>query len=371
MDRERERMKESEPVPATEYDARMKALDAQNERQRLRPVVLRAKETPFEVTRQGPARYFLNPNDERLLRHSRWALFDREVLHHSGRHRHQGGLVIYVMDGEGISEVDGLKVAWRAGDILLLPIKPEGAAHQHFNKRPGEACKFMGIRYQPFDDIAGLIVTQLEDAPEYAQQAPVLRDWSEVLGEVGRMGGLATEAQGTEGRPPELFSVGSPSELATTSLFDWLVSMRRWQRSHRERSTWLIRGDDLPWESCPLGTVQWYLHPALSYTATYNYLFYRQRIAPGGRGARARHPGEQVTRVLKGRGYSMINGIRHPWEAGDVIVLPIWQDGVVYQHVNDGAEEVLLACCEPNWVSVMDIDRHSGWEVLEPATGGA
>ena len=58
-----------------------------------------------------------------------WNIFVQDIKVHSGKHRHQGGLVIYIIEGEGWSEVDGERHDWEAGDLLLLPLKPGGVEH--------------------------------------------------------------------------------------------------------------------------------------------------------------------------------------------------------------------------------------------------
>ncbi len=81
-----------------------------------------------------------------------WWIFMQDIRVHSGSHRHQGGLVIYCIEGSGYSLVDGVKVPWEAGDLLLLPLKPGGVEHQHFNNNPNESCKWMAFIYLPFWD---------------------------------------------------------------------------------------------------------------------------------------------------------------------------------------------------------------------------
>ena len=54
----------------------------------------------------------------------------------SGKHRHQGGLLIYVLEGKGYSIVNGERKDWQKGDLVLLPMVPGGVEHQHFNVEP-------------------------------------------------------------------------------------------------------------------------------------------------------------------------------------------------------------------------------------------
>jgi gentisate 1,2-dioxygenase len=92
-------------------------------------------------------------------------VFSHDLKTQSGKHRHQGGLVIYVITGKGYSVVDGERVDWQAGDLLLLPIKPGGVEHQHFNLQPGADCRWIAFSYMPFFDHVASEFTQTENSP--------------------------------------------------------------------------------------------------------------------------------------------------------------------------------------------------------------
>jgi gentisate 1,2-dioxygenase len=114
--------------------------------------------------------------------------------------------------------------------------------------------------------------------------------------------------------------------------------------------------------------MQWYLHPALHDTLLRTLMFYRQEIPPGSRSGKQKCQGSLLFYVQEGRGYTILDGARHPWEAGDLINLPIREEGVVYQHFNvDPDQRVLLVACEPNLVDALGVDKGSGFEQLEPA----
>jgi len=48
----------------------------------------------------------------------------------SNKHRHSYETLIYVMKGNGFSMIEDLKIEWKAGDALYIPV---WAWHQHFN----------------------------------------------------------------------------------------------------------------------------------------------------------------------------------------------------------------------------------------------
>ncbi|HLH23881.1 MAG TPA: cupin domain-containing protein [Chloroflexota bacterium] len=80
------------------------------------------------------------------------SIFEEPPYHHSGRHKHLEA-VIYVLEGEGYSEVQGRDERWEAGDILHVP--PAMFEHEHYNDSPKAYRQVriqFGIRYW-FTDI--------------------------------------------------------------------------------------------------------------------------------------------------------------------------------------------------------------------------
>jgi gentisate 1,2-dioxygenase len=72
--------------------------------------------------------------------------------------------------------------------------------------------------------------------------------------------------------------------------------------------------------------------------------------------------------VLEGKGYTVLDGVKHHWEAGDVINLPLRPRGIIVQHFNtDPNVAVKFVATEPNWTDCTFVDRGSGFEQLEDA----
>ena len=152
------------------------------------------------------------------------------------------------------------------------------------------------------------------------------------------------------------------------TLLDWLYERRDRQRTQRAKGAWLVKGKDLPWEENGQGRMQWYLHPALEDRAIRSMLFFRQEIPPGGSSGAQKTPGGQVIYIAQGRGYTTLDGVRHDWEAEDVINVPIRSDGVVMQHFNrDRRASVVLLCADLNLGDMLGLDRGSALEQIERA----
>jgi uncharacterized RmlC-like cupin family protein len=138
-------------------------------------VVVRGKGNPFIQDRQGLVRHYLLPwrytGEPVKTALDDWIVFVQQVQVHSGKHRHQGGLVIYVLEGEGHSVVDGERLEWEAGDLLLLPIKPGGVEHQHFNKYEDQPVKWIAFIHTAIYIWGASEMVQLEQHPEFGRRA--------------------------------------------------------------------------------------------------------------------------------------------------------------------------------------------------------
>ena len=168
-ERERTRVREREPPKLNSYEVALQEDRAFQERQRNGRIVVKFADCPQGVSRQGRLRFYLN----RLTKDTvltDWTVFTHEVRTHSGKHRHQGGLVIYVIDGVGYSVVDGERIDWKKGDLLLLPLRPGGVEHQHFNTDiGGKPALWMAFIHMPTREFVASEMTQTEPSPEFKE----------------------------------------------------------------------------------------------------------------------------------------------------------------------------------------------------------
>jgi gentisate 1,2-dioxygenase len=85
---------------------------------------------------------------------------------------------------------------------------------------------------------------------------------------------------------------------------------------------------------------------------------YLVELPPGSRSACVRHLWEAVGYVLRGRGYSVIDGVRYDWEAEDALCLP---PGSAYQHINADPD----APAQMIWGSMLPLARLVGLGAVE------
>jgi quercetin dioxygenase-like cupin family protein len=166
---ERTRQRERERPAVNAYEVQMKLDREFAERQMTGRILVKVADCPQELTRQGRLRFYLDPTiKDTPLQH--WAVFTHEVRTQSGKHRHQGGLVIYVIEGFGYSIVDGEKIDWKKGDLVLLPMRENGVEHQHFNSDPDKPSVWMAFIHMPLREYVASEMTQTEVSPEFREQ---------------------------------------------------------------------------------------------------------------------------------------------------------------------------------------------------------
>ena len=165
-------------------------------------------------------------------------------------------------------------------------------------------------------------------------------------------------------------SASRGDKLAGHNYWNELIAMRDEQRACAKAAVQVVRGDELPQERSDFGLLKWYMHPAINDTILQTLMFFEQELPPRSRSGRLKFQGGQVIYILTGRGYTLIDGVKHPWKAGDVLNLPIRRDGIIVQHFNnDDTVTAKYLACEPNWFASTGVDRGSGFEMLEPAHG--
>jgi len=126
---------------------------------------------PVENNRMGIYRWYLHPDKEDVA--VRTMLFWAEEIppgSKSGKQKHQGGRVHYVQEGQGYTDIDGVRYDWEKGDMILLPIRPQGVTFQHFNSDGQHKVRLVCAEPNWFDALGvdlGSGFEQLENSPDY------------------------------------------------------------------------------------------------------------------------------------------------------------------------------------------------------------
>ena len=156
------RTRAREPEPGKEIELRILHAHDQREsgaRAQWQDRDARESELEWETNRQGFLKYYLmgSKNPEAAL-HS-WMVFIHKRRKGSGKHIHQGGLVLFILEGRGTTNTTGEIIEWEKGDCVLLPFHPDGVEHAHYN-RGTEPAKWLAMIYFPIWDFVASEMTQ-------------------------------------------------------------------------------------------------------------------------------------------------------------------------------------------------------------------
>jgi mannose-6-phosphate isomerase-like protein (cupin superfamily) len=173
-DRERERER---PVVLS-YDEHLRKNQEEVKRQSSGKVVVWPHERPFRIGRQGKVRHYLYPGELTTTCTQDWNVFVHELPpgKPSGKHRHQGGLVIFVLEGHGKSWVEGKEYEWKPGDIMILPLRIGEVEHQHFNLDPDKPAYWIALINKSVLSQLASETKQIEISPLFKGKEVVVED---------------------------------------------------------------------------------------------------------------------------------------------------------------------------------------------------
>lgn len=153
------------------YDETIKLRDKERKRIARAKMLVKGKELPLELNPQGLMKWYLHPANNSTAH--KLVIFNVQEIppkSRSGKQKYQGGMVIYVIQGRGYTVIDGTKYAWKAEDIVQLPIRADGIVFQHFNTSAKETARLICCEPNLVGAVGvdrGSGFEQLEAAPEY------------------------------------------------------------------------------------------------------------------------------------------------------------------------------------------------------------
>ena len=112
-------------------------------------IVVKGDECPWERGKMGQIKFYLSPYAYPDTAVQTWVVFEERQHTHSGKHIHQGGVVLYALEGSGYTVMDGKRYDWEEGDLIILPIQAGGVEHQQFNTDLDKPCRLLAFLYQP------------------------------------------------------------------------------------------------------------------------------------------------------------------------------------------------------------------------------
>lgn len=321
--------------------------------------VVTSEEAIQETNEQGELSFYSLPYfDDVVLPDMK--VFKERIRNKSGRHTHQGGFIILALKGEGESFVDGEVIPWEAGDMILIPFKPGGVEHQHFNRNDeDEPAEWLAINYAPHLEHVGALFVQNETYSDFdSDREDVKEDDGSPL--VNPEFADFEYSDWRDYEPPE----------ETETLYDDFIVRRNLYRKQvaksQEDNRWAKIGeDDIEWEVNPQGKMKWYIHPAYDNHSVQSFFSSVQEIPPGSKSGKQHRQGQLIHYILEGSGYSVINGDRYEWSKGDYVGLPVTPAGNTIQHFNDSDKPVRMFRNEPFEHEAVGYDLGCGFKQLE------
>ncbi len=153
------------------FDELLAIRDKQRKKMENSAIVVQESELPIETNRHGSMQWYLHPNIEDVSVNSLLIYVEHiPPGSKSGRQRHPGGKIFYMWKGKGHTVIDGVSYRWEAGELVQLPLRPDGVVYQHFNDSDDEEAKIFAVEPNYVESLGldkGSKFEQLEDCPEY------------------------------------------------------------------------------------------------------------------------------------------------------------------------------------------------------------
>ena len=208
----------------------------------------------------------------------------------------------YILEGSGESIQESARFSFKAGDVVIIP--PYTTVQFAANSDEGFRAWLPQVRIWHGQ---GLLWREQSEADQEREAIFQARRWVAI--------------------PP-----------AARTRYDWFLGRLAEENRIEREAPRVIRGTDCPWESTRQGKLKFYISRWTEVAAPALDLMV-QEIRPGEHSGEHRHIFEELLLVVKGRGYDLHEGTRHPWEAGDLICIPPM---IAHQHVNEGTAAAQL-----------------------------
>jgi gentisate 1,2-dioxygenase len=230
-------------------------------------------------------------------------------------HRHTPSAIRLLLQGSGITTVEGEPVHMERGDLVLTPPM---AWHDH--RHPGNT---------PMIWLDGLDVPFVR-----GQHAQFFENYPSGLQELTR-GQDASVGQYAAGLVPA--RSGWNKLHSPLNKYPYTTARPALERFHATEG------------SPSSGSTMEYVNPLTGGHAIPTLASYLTLLPAGGKSKAERHTPSKVYCVLEGSGHSIINGDRYDWEENDFFVVPSWH---WYEHFADSGDVVLYSM--------------SDWPIYEP-----
>ncbi|MBI4330769.1 MAG: cupin domain-containing protein [Chloroflexi bacterium] len=370
MEKMAERRREPEPVRYgrnIEETQRRTSGDAQ--KVATLPRVLKASDTPWEMGIQAFSRHWVSGVPaERLTECPITTMaISEQILDPNmkgGRHRHVREAIFYIIEGEGYEIHDGKRWNWTAGDIMTVPSYCD---HQHFNPNPTKRARLWFSIPTPVEFMAIHWVEQIEMRAGYAippDAEPIygpdkkLAGYKAKDGHVFQLGFNKMIQQRINSKLENVVHIEKPKDT-----YQEYMKLLEDEVKWRQAVPHVVKAAEVPWEDTQMGRIKFLVVPKRN-SGLLTYDAFVQELPPGGASGKHRHAPEEAHKILEGKGYDVHDGVKHEWEAEDMVCIPPY---ATHQHFNsDPHHPAKFVAFQSRWYTFMG---HGGIEHLEDAPG--
>jgi len=153
------------------WDEILALRDEQRKHQEKAVWLIKGKDIPWENNKQGIMRWYMHPLLKSICINT-MKVFVQEIPAggRSGRLHHPGNQVIFILEGQGYTVLDGQKHHWSKNDVVQLPLRIKGVTVQHFNSDPDQPARFVACEPNSFLSAGvdrGSGFEQMEVSPDY------------------------------------------------------------------------------------------------------------------------------------------------------------------------------------------------------------
>ncbi len=258
----------------------------------------------------------------------------------AGAHRHTPDALRFIIQGQGAyTVVEGERIVLRPGDLVLTP---NWKLHDHGNDPGGQAVTWM--------DALDVPLVNLLDA-SFFEQFP------------GRTQVVTKPAEASYQRygPGHLRPTwdGIPADLTSPLL------VYRWEQTEAALRALAMTEAD-PFDDVALQ----YVNPFTGGPVLPSIDCWIQLLRPGVHTRAHRHTSTAVYFVVRGRGYTLVDGERFDWADRDFLVLPNW---AWHEHANASETEgaILFSVQDRPVLQALGLLREQSLDAGHQATGPA
>lgn len=131
--------------------------------------VVHGKDRPLERNRNGYMKWYMHPMlDDTVTKALIVFVQDIPPRSRTGKQKTQGGMVLYVLEGNGYTLLNEDKHEWSQGDVLNIPQRDIGVTLQHFNGSSEKVACLLSVQPNLVHSLGvdrGAGFEQIEDAP--------------------------------------------------------------------------------------------------------------------------------------------------------------------------------------------------------------